>query len=222
MTRSPYRLLLSIFLTGLLACSSTDGGGDAGTGGGAGTGGEAGSGGNAGTGGGSGTGGEAGTGGGPSEWRIFRTATTQNADLGGIEGADAICAAEASAAGLQGEFKAWLSTVSLPVFDRVTRANGPYVLVDGTIVANGWDDLVDGSILAPINLDAGGVVRAGEVWTGTLAIGGASFLGDDCAAFTSGTTGVALCGATDSTTSTWTENSTPACSTLLGLYCIEQ
>lgn len=224
MTRSPYRLLLSIFLTGLLACSSTDGGGDAGTGGGAGTGGEAGSGGNAGTGGGSGTGGEAGTGGGvgPSEWRIFRTATTQNADLGGIEGADAICAAEASAAGLQGEFKAWLSTVSLPVFDRVTRANGPYVLVDGTIVANGWDDLVDGSILAPINLDAGGVVRAGEVWTGTLAIGGASFLGDDCAAFTSGTTGVALCGATDSTTSTWTENITPACSTLLGLYCIEQ
>ena len=224
MTRSPYRLLLSIFLTGLLACSSTDGGGDAGSGGGAGTGGEAGSGGDAGTGGGSGTGGEAGTGGdaGPSEWRIFRTATIQNADLGGIEGADGICAAQASAAGLQGEFKAWLSTVSLPVFDRVTRANGPYVLVDGTIVANGWDDLVDGSILAPINLDAGGVVRAGEVWTGTLAIGGASFLGDDCAAFTSGTTGVALCGATDSTTSTWTENITPACSTLLGLYCIEQ
>ena len=217
MKRSSYWLLLSIVLTGLVACSSTDGGGDAGTGGGAGTGGDAG------TGGGAGSGGEAGTGGeaGPSEWRIFRTATAQNADLGGIEGADAICAAQASAAGLQGEFKAWLSTASLPVFDRVTRANGPYVLVDGTTVADDWDDLVDGSILAPINLDAGGVVRAGEVWTGTLATG-ASFLDDDCAAFTSGTTGVALCGATDLTTSKWTENITPACSTELGLYCIEQ
>ena len=98
---------------------------------------------------------------------------------------------------------------------------GPYVLVDGTIVANDWDDLVDGSILAPINLDASGMVRAGEVWTGTLATG-ASYPSDDCAAFTSGTTGVALCGATNSTTATWTENITPACSTLLGLYCIEQ
>ena len=65
------------------------------------------------------------------------------------------------------------------------------------------------------------MVRAGEVWTGTLATG-ASYPSDDCAAFASGTTGVALCGATNSTTATWTENITPACSTQLGLYCIEQ
>ncbi len=152
---------------------------------------------------------------------FFRTATAQNADLGGIAGADAICAAQASAAGLQGEFRAWLSTISSPVSDRVTHATGPYVLVNGAIVANDWDDLVDGSILEPINLDATGTLQAGEVWTGTLATG-ASFPGDDCASFTTGTTGVALCGATDLTTSKWTENITPACSTELGLYCIEQ
>ena len=159
---------------------------------------------------------------GMTEWRVFRTATVQNANLGGIAGADAICAAQALGAGLEGEFKAWLSTIGSPVADRVTQSVGPYVLVDGTLVANDWDDLVDGSILAPINLDASGVERAGEVWTGTLA-SGASYPDDDCAGFNSvGTTGVALCGATNSTTATWTENITPACSTQLGLYCIEQ
>jgi hypothetical protein len=159
---------------------------------------------------------------GMTEWRVFRTETVQNANLGGVAGADAICAAQALEAGLEGEFKAWLSTIVSPVADRVTQAVGPYVLVDGTLVANDWDDLVDGSILVPINLDANGVERAGEVWTGTLA-SGASYPDDDCAGFNSGgTTGVALCGATNSTTATWTENITPACSTQLGLYCIEQ
>ncbi|MGB5374686.1 MAG: hypothetical protein WBN15_12955 [Polyangiales bacterium] len=158
---------------------------------------------------------------GMTEWRIFRTATVQNANLGGTAGADAICAAQALAAGLEGEFKAWLSTIASPVAGRVTRASGPYVLVDGTRVADDWADLVDGSILAPINLDANGVLRSGEVWTGTLA-NGTSYLADDCAEFTSGATGRALCGATNSTTATWTENIAPACSTQLGLYCIEQ
>jgi hypothetical protein len=156
-----------------------------------------------------------------TEWRIFRTATVQNANLGGVAGADEICATQALAAGLEGEFKAWLSTIASPVADRVTQASGPYVLVNGARIADDWDDLVDGSILVPINLDASGVMRAGEVWTGTLADGDA-YPDDDCAAFTRGTSGVALCGATSSTTDTWTENITPACSTQLGLYCIQQ
>ncbi|RZV49199.1 MAG: hypothetical protein EX268_19345, partial [Deltaproteobacteria bacterium] len=87
---------------------------------------------------------------GVTERRIFRTDTTQNANLRGIDGADAICAAQALAAGLEGEFKAWLSTIASPVADRVAQGSGPYVLVDGTRVADDWSDLVDGSILAPI------------------------------------------------------------------------
>ena len=156
-----------------------------------------------------------------TEWRIFRTDTNQNANLGGIAGADAICAAQALAAGLDGEFNAWLSTIASPVADRVTQASGPYVLVDGTRVADDWDDLVDGTILAPINLDANGMFRSGEIWTGTLATG-ASYATSDCGAFTNGSSGTALCGASNATDATWTENITPACSTALGLYCIEQ
>ena len=45
---------------------------------------------------------------------------------------------------------------------------------------------------------------------------------DDCEAFTSGSGGIALCGASASATGTWTENSTPSCFTVLRLYCIEQ
>jgi hypothetical protein len=156
-----------------------------------------------------------------SQLRIFVTHTIQDANFGGIAGADELCAGQAADANLEGEFMAWLSTRSSPVSERLTRASDPYVLVDGTMVANDWDDLVDGSILAPINLDANGELRTGDVWTGTLATG-ASYPDDDCAAFTSASNGIALCGASASTTATWTENITPSCSVQLRLYCIEQ
>jgi hypothetical protein len=215
MKRSSLNLLFAIVMTASLACTGSDSGTDAGPD--AGT--DAGP--DAGTDAGPDAGPDAATDAGMTEWRIFRTDTNQDANLGGIAGADAICATQALEAGLEGEFKAWLSTIASPVADRVTQASGPYVLVDGTRVADDWDDLVDGTILAPINLDANGVLRSGEVWTGTLA-SGFSYPSSDCAAFTNGSTGVALCGASNSTTSTWTENITPACSTPLGLYCIEQ
>ncbi|MBW2191987.1 MAG: hypothetical protein JRG93_20865, partial [Deltaproteobacteria bacterium] len=149
------------------------------------------------------------------------TNTVQNADFGGLDGADQLCATQAADAGLGGDFKAWLSTRSLSASDRLAHADGPYVLVDGTLVASDWDDLVDGFIAAPINLDASGAVGTGDTWTGTLATG-ASYPDDDCAAFTSSSGGIALCGSTASTSAAWTENVTPDCSTELRLYCIEQ
>lgn len=158
---------------------------------------------------------------GVAESLIFITNTVQNANFGGLEGANALCASQAAEANLDGEFKAWLSTVSTSVEDRLTRSTGPYVLVDGTTVATDWDDLVDGTIAAPINRDANGELRAGDVWTGTLATG-ASYPTDDCAGFTSDSDGLGLCGASASTTATWTENITPSCSTGLRLYCVQQ
>ena len=89
------------------------------------------------------------------------------------------------------------------------------------MIANDWDDLVDGSISAPINVDASGQTRTGDVWTGTLATG-ASYLASDCDGFTNGTTGMALCGTSSSPTSLWTQNIVPSCSSVLRLYCFEQ
>jgi len=223
------RLLPLLPLAVLLACSesSFDSPMDASVDGSAGSGGEGGSGGSAGNGGSGGTGGEAGV----SERRIFVTETAQNADFGGLAGADALCASEAAAAGLEGIFKAWLSTTSSPVADRVTRSTVPYVLVDGTLVADDWDDLTDGDIAARINLDANRQLRGGDVWTGTLP-NGLPYMNDaaldagvptiDCEGFESAFEGVGLCGTTASTAANWTANDTPACSTTLRLFCIEQ
>jgi hypothetical protein len=214
------RLLLPMVMVGLLACtaqgsesvagpdSDTDAGPDAGM--------------DVGTDAGADSGTDSGMDSGTAEWRIFLTNTFQAADLGGTAGADELCAAQAAAANLEGDFKAWLSTASSPVSDRLTHASGPYVLVDGTLVANDWDDLVDGSLIARIDRDANGELLVGDVWTGTL-VTGAPYLDDDCEAFTSSAGDrTALCGASASVTATWTQNITPACSTALRLYCIEQ
>jgi hypothetical protein len=159
---------------------------------------------------------------GPEERRVFVTSTVQPASFGGLAGADSLCASEASAAGIGAEFKAWLSTDELAAADRLVQSEAPYVLVDGSLVADDWADLTDGAIETRINLDAAGVERAGDVWTGTLPTG-LSYVGQgDCDGFTNGTDGVALCGSTQSINTAWTASQLPGCSTRLRLYCVEQ
>jgi hypothetical protein len=63
--------------------------------------------------------------------RVFVTSTRQTAALGGIAGADAICATQAADANLEGEFEAWLSTISSSVVARLSHDGGPFVQVDG-------------------------------------------------------------------------------------------
>jgi hypothetical protein len=157
-----------------------------------------------------------------SERRIFVTSSVQNAGLGGFDGADALCASEAAEAGLEGEFKAWLSTEAAAAADRLVQSTVPYVLVDGSLVADDWADLTDMSLETRINLDASGVERTGDVWTGTLP-SGLSYVGQgDCDGFTNGSDGAGLCGSTQSINSQWTASQLPGCSTRLRLYCIEQ
>ena len=171
-----------------------------------------------------GVGGNAGAGGGeaPSERLVFVTAAVRDADFDGLEGADALCADEALAAGLAGEFKAWLSTLGSPVSNRLNQSAVPYVLVDGTRIADDWADLTDGSLLAPIDLDAMGQSRDLDVWTGTLP-SGESYAVDDCAGYTSNSAGImGLCGTTQSTGAAWSASQTPACGSRLRLFCFEQ
>ena len=153
--------------------------------------------------------------------RIFVTSTAQNADLGGPIGADQLCATLAADADLDGMFKAWLSTRAEPVSERLAHSAEAYVRIDGRLIAENWNDLVDGDIAVPIDLDENGAARFGDVWTGTLATG-EPYQGDDCAGFTSSAAGNAQCGDSESTSSTWTENITPSCFVTLRLYCVEQ
>ena len=198
-----------------LGCSDTPADPSGGTGG---TGGEEGV---AGAGGDGGAAGAAGIGGTLGGSRIFVTEMQRSGDLGGISGADALCASEAAAAGLEGEFRAWLSTSSSPVGDRLVQSTEPYVLVDGTRVADDWQDLTDGNIQAAINLDASEVIRSGDTWTGTLS-DGEPYAGGDCEGFTSAAVGMSQCGSTQRTDGGWTAAKEPSCAAVLRLFCIEQ
>jgi hypothetical protein len=112
--------------------------------------------------------------------QVFVTSDTFNGNLGGLDGADTKCTDAASAAGLGGNWTAWLSDNSTNAGTRI--ADGEYQLLDGTVVANNLDDLTDGTLDAGINLDEEeiAVTTNPDVWTGTDA-GGTHLAGfGDC------------------------------------------
>jgi hypothetical protein len=102
-------------------------------------------------------------------------------ELGGLAGANERCQQLARSARLPGTYKAWLSdanTDQSPA-NAMTHSMGPYTLVNGPMIANNWDDLIDGALLSPINRNEQGeqvvgtsfVCKGGEVWSGTTAEG---------------------------------------------------
>jgi len=118
---------------------------------------------------------------------VFVTSTTHNGNLGGLSGADAICQGLADAASLPGTYMAWLSDSTGTPDTRFVKSTSPYTLIDGTILADDWDELIDGSLNARINLDEiGSVPYPPQVWTNTKNDGKA-FNPNDCNDWTSGT-----------------------------------
>jgi len=83
---------------------------------------------------------------------VFVTSTLYTGNLGGLAGADAKCNERARIGGLGGDFKAWLSDSKTSAAERLTHATVPYVLVDGTVLAKDWADLVKGDLEMPIRL----------------------------------------------------------------------
>ncbi len=77
---------------------------------------------------------------------------------------DALCASEATNAGLSGTYKAWISNGSA---NNVTASSGvSYRLVNEDLVAWTWSDLVDGTLANPINRTANNTSFTGAVYTG--------------------------------------------------------
>ena len=83
---------------------------------------------------------------------VFASSATFDGNLGGLAGGDAKCQALAVAAGLKGTYRVWASDVTGTPLTRFTKANIPYARRDGVVVANNFADLIDGALLAPINL----------------------------------------------------------------------
>ncbi len=164
-----------------------------------------------------------------TEKLVFVTNAEFTGALGGLSGADAKCQAAAFNAGpsLTGTYKAWLSDTSDSPSTRFVQATVPYKLVDGTVIANNWADLIDGTLLAAINVDENGDPGSNgvAVWTatetdGTLISGATTAL--TCDNWTL-TTAQADGGRRDFSSFAWTDAGAPnACTGLDHLYCFEQ
>ena len=155
---------------------------------------------------------------------VFVTSTRQDGALGGTKGADLICRSLADAAGLPGDFRAWISTLGRSPATSFTQSTGPYVLVDGTTIANDWSGIKD-PILAGIALDENGnLVNDGEaVWTGTTPTGGLYDPGLTCADWSSNSPFVeGIYGQAGQTNKYWSLFGPTSCARTAHLYCFEQ
>lgn len=116
---------------------------------------------------------------------VFLTSDEHDGNMGGLDGADAICQARAGSASLEGTFKAWLSDSNTSAADRLTHSAVPYIDTRGQLVANDWADLTDGSLQRPITVDqnaydwdsdakhCGAFILLATVWTATTIDGSA-------------------------------------------------
>ena len=157
-------------------------------------------------------------------------------ELGGLTGADDVCRTLATGAGLSSSYAAWLSDDTGSPAARFPQDAGPYVLVDGTIVANNWSDLTSGMLRHAIDLtETGGpppmassVCGSDAVWTDTDTNGIVFGTGFSCDDWLNPMVSAAALGSTASTTE-WTNAcvlgsapSAPICGETAALYCFEQ
>ena len=116
----------------------------------------------------------------PENWILaFVTDETYTGNLGGLDGADTKCQNAASDAGLPGTYAAWLAGVDgvagPPPASRFsfTNTNTPIRMPDGTLLANSWADLTDGTLQNFFNVNQFGdrVDAFSKVWTNVKADG---------------------------------------------------
>jgi hypothetical protein len=159
---------------------------------------------------------------------VFATNMAYATSLGGLAGADTICANTATSAGLTGHYVAWLSTSTVNAASRLvvpgtsTPARG-WVRRDGKPVADRISDLALGTMYYPIRLDEGGTdlaPGAHDVLTGTDSTGQLVTGYDQCLDWTvTGTAHTFAEGDLPSTTQQWTQFSSNDCTLSGHLYC---
>lgn len=156
-----------------------------------------------------------------SYFRVFITSSTTKGNFGGLTQADNICQTRANTAGIGGTWKAWLSDSTTSASLRLHHATVPYKLVNGTIIANNWTDLTDGSIQNKINIDENGNAKSSTnyVLTGTNTDG--SSTRKNCSSWTT-TTSIATEGRSNSSSASWTNDGNYNCTYKDFLYCFEQ
>ncbi len=158
---------------------------------------------------------------------IFVTSASFKGNLGGLTGADAKCQAEADGPASivpSGTYLAWLSDGTDSPDTRFTKTAHPYMLPDGTKIAEDFFDLTDGSILHPINIDPTGKRLGVQIfWAATNADGrtAQSFL--TCAGWTNSTGKFrGAFGGTAKTSTLWSAGFVGRCGLSAKLACFQQ
>ncbi len=119
---------------------------------------------------------------------VFVSSVAFSGDFGGILEADVTCNVLANDAGLQGDFRAWLSG-STPESAPKHRFqdegfSGWFRRTDGELVARGWKGLAEFELANPIFLDEKGEGHDDYVWTNTQRNGEQTDLVDHCMSWT--------------------------------------
>ena len=127
----------------------------------------------------------------------------------------------ADAAGIgASEGVTWSAIASTPSIhardNAVVGLETPVFNMNLDLVATGFDDIWDGSVSRPINLDELGRSNTVDPWTGTNANGTAA------SGLALGQSGSAWCGSPGSTNSRWIHNQTPPASQYRPLYALSQ
>lgn len=150
--------------------------------------------------------------------------TFMGAAIGGVNGGDAKCQAAAdtsTVARIKGRtFRAWLSDGSITPAMRLAKGTKPYVLGNGTLVANDWNDLTDGTLRNNgINRDELGQGADNFAWTGVLTNGAAAAM--NCGGWNVNSGG-GLRGNVGGDQNGWTASQNAACTMANHLYCFEE
>lgn len=166
----------------------------------------------------------------PHQRTVFVTSAAYNGALGGVRGADEKCQDSADAAGSivpPGTYRAWISDGGESPGTNFTRPIAPYVNAKGeTVIANDYEDLVDGSLVNPIRItELGGEVIENDpsrtVWTGVGTDGLATGRARHCSGWTTAG-GLGEVGDTFRVNRQWTMTSAYSCDNLRRLYCFQQ
>jgi hypothetical protein len=167
--------------------------------------------------------------------KVFVTSVTGTGDLGGwpqsdgetgLLAGDAICNSLADDASLTGTFVSWISDDTTDAKDRIT-SDGPWVRLDGMLVAEDKAGLVSGELNAPVNQDEYGSYLgvqgvSPDVWTGTNEFGVVFAVGVTCSDWADGSDGVSsFYGKLVSSSGSWTKDSSVTCDGSRRLYCFE-
>ena len=160
--------------------------------------------------------------------RVFVTKDAHSANFGGVSGANAVCQVAADAESLGGAWKAWVSDRgSNSPAANLTQQSHQYALLDGTVIADDWTDLTDGTLTAGINIDeTGGITDAQGVFTGTNTDGTAQAQsGNLCEDWTTTPGAIAgqfsVIGLSGETGGYWSYRGTAWCNVSARFYCFE-